>query len=193
MNRKHLSYVALVSFGLVTGCSRQIELSYQPIVRGVEDPNTTLSLTVVDARAPGEGGDDKTEVGRVRGGYGSPFPVYETSPQRVAQIVRDATADALSHARVKVQEGGPRRLRATVKNFWIDGYMGYKANIAVQCDLQDDNGKVLWTAMITGGGGGMPWWSIDTFIVSTFQQALADYSEHAIVDFNSAAFQKQLY
>jgi hypothetical protein len=193
MKGKASRYAALLGLLLVAGCSYQVKLNYDPIVRGTEDPTTSVALKVVDAREPGLGGSDTTAIGQVRGGYGNPIPVYETDPQRVAQLVRDATTDALLHSRVGVENGGPRTLVATVKGFWVDGYVGYKATVEVQCALQDGQGQVIWTSLISGAAGGVAWWTPTGFVAGTFQDALADYAQHAMGQFSSAQFQKLLF
>jgi hypothetical protein len=175
------------------GCSFNVALKYDPVVRGAEDPVVTVDLKVIDDRTPDFGGTNKTEIGRVRGGYGNPFPVYESDSQQVAHLVRDATADALRLARVGVAPDAQRVLVATVKEFWIDGYIGYKASVIVQCVLQDRDGGKLWTASISGAGGGAPWWTATSFIAPTFQKALAEYAENAAGQFGSQEFQKNVF
>ena len=193
MAKASVRLIGLFGLLLIAGCSYQVALKYDPIVRGAEDPTTTVKLTVVDERAPDFGGTDKTEVGRVRGGYGNPFPLYESDSHRVALLVQDATSDALRLSRVAVGDNSERTLVATVRGFWLDGYMGYKATVEVDCALQDGQGNVLWKASISGGGGGVPLWSPSSFVAPTFQKALADYADHAVVQFNSPAFQKYLF
>jgi len=192
MNRaiRAAGFLALL---IISACARTVVLKYDPIVRGIEDPTSEVALKVVDGREPEHGGTNTAEVGRVRGGYGNPFPLFDTDPHKVSQLVRDATTDALSHARVSVQPGSPRVLVATVKTFWLDGYVGYKAAVDVECQLQDLQGTVLWTATIGGAAGGTAGWSLTGFVASTYQTALANYAENALVQFNTPAFQKNVF
>jgi hypothetical protein len=104
--------------------------STNPIAGGADDPLTTVQLELVDARESDDRTIDPAEIG-----YGIAWTVWEYDPAlwrpphtRCAMSTRDATADALRLARVGVSDHGPRTLVATVKKFWIDGYLGYKGD-----------------------------------------------------------------
>jgi hypothetical protein len=119
---------------LVSACSFRTPIEYRPIAGGAEDPLTTVKLQLVDARESDAGAIDPHEIGRVRGLLGNPFPLYEAASHSVRNVTRDATVDALRLARVGVSDQSPRTLVTTLKTFWIDGYLGYKATVTVQCD-----------------------------------------------------------
>lgn len=163
------------------------------IVRGAEGANVSVALQVKDGRDPEYGGSDKSAVGKLRGGFGNPFPLSVTDAQRVTALVEAATADALRLARVSVRPGGDRSLIATVKTFWIDGYMGYKATVAVDLALHDAQGNVLWRGAAKGEGGGVAVWTPTGFVPGTFQRALNAYAEDASGFFGRPEFQKNLF
>ena len=185
---------AALALVVLSACySIQTSIGYTPVVRGAEDALTTVKLQAVDARRSDRGGADPSEIGRARGLLGNAFPLLDDGSGAVAAAARAATADALRLARVGVLERSPRVLVATVRKFWVDGYVGYKATVEMQCDLRDEDGKVLWTSLITGEGGGVNCAGPQTFVRATFQRALAAYAEKAAMEFNSATFQKYLY
>lgn len=178
---------------LVSACSFRTPIEYRSIADGAEDPLTTVKLQLVDARESDAGTVDPPEIGRVRGLFGNPFPLYEAAPHSVRNVTRDATVDALRLARVGVSDRSPRTLVTTLKKFWIDGYFGYKATVTMQCDLRDEQGNVLWTSVITGEGGGVNWAGPDTFVRATFQRALAAYVQKAGGEFDSTEFQRYVF
>jgi hypothetical protein len=189
---------ALLSAGLAVGCSYiQVPLKYEQIIRGAEDPTAIVALQVVDKRDPDHGGSDSTEVGRMRVDYGIPVPVHATDPKAVAHLVRDATIDALRQARVTVvNNNNVPTLLASVTTFWADGFIGYKATVDVFCELRDQRGALLWSSTISGVGGATTFsspWRQAGFFQPAFQEALVEYAEHALVQFNAPAFQKYLF
>jgi hypothetical protein len=192
---RHAAIRLAALFGLVSlaGCSFTTQLHYEPTATDVQHPDTAVALTVIDGREPGYGGTDKTRIGTVRGGFGNPFPVYDTDAQTVSQLVQLATTDALVQSRVAVQSGSPRTLVVTVTKFWVDGYVGYGASVVAQCDLKDEHGIVLWSGTATGSGSGVRLWVPVSFVQPTFQKALANYVEQATGLFSSTDFQKHLY
>jgi hypothetical protein len=190
-----LRSVIVLGLLLVSGCSSRIRtpVEYKPVAGGVDDPLTTVQLELVDARELDNRAIDPAEIGSGRGLFGNTIPLYEAASHSVRYVTRDATADALRLARVGVSDHGPRTLVATVKKFWIDGYLGYKATVTVQCDLRDEQGNVLWTSVMTGEGGGVNWAGPDTFVRATFQRALTAYVQKAGGEFNSPEFQRYLF
>ena len=138
---------------LAMGCAAQIK--YTPIAGPAVAPTTNvalLALQVVDNRPPDKL-KNKNEVGQVRNGIGIPSGIDDKDPDVVPRTVSEATTDALKLAGVGVQ-GGQKRLLATVTEFWMDGYMGYKAGVTVQYALQGPSGAPLWTQEIKGAAGG---------------------------------------
>lgn len=198
---RHVALRLAALFGVVTiaGCSFTTQLHYEPSVSDEQQPDTAVALTVIDGRQPDYGGTDATRIGTVRGGLGNSFPVYDTDPLQVPQLVQLATTDALVQSRVAVQTGSPRTLVVTVTKFWIDGYVGYGASVVAQCDLKDEHGDVLWSGTASGSGssvnvlvGVLNVWTA-RFAQPAFQKALANYSERATGLFSSTDFQKHLY
>jgi hypothetical protein len=185
--------VTVLGFLLVSACSYRTPIEYRTIVAGAEDPLTTVKLETIDGRESDMAQIDARQIGSLRGLFGNAFPLFEAGPQSVPNVARDATADALRLARVGVYDRSPRTLVATLKKFWIDGYMGYKATVTVQCDLRDEQGNVLWTSVITGEGGGVNWAGPDTFVRATFQRALGVYVQKAGGEFSSPEFQRYVF
>jgi hypothetical protein len=193
MGQKAFQWGAVLGLLFVWGCAFRTSIAYTPIVRGAEDPLTTVTLQAVDARQADRGGNDRGEIGRVRGLLGNPFPLFDDGHTTVEDVAREATVDALRLARVGVRDRSPRVLVATVKEFWMDGYIGYKATVTLQCELRDEQGNVLWTSIITGEGGGVNWIGPQILVRSTFQKALAAFAEQAAGEFNSPEFQKNVF
>lgn len=176
-----------------SACSFDAKIGYQPMVARPEPPGAVVTLVVHDERAAGLGGTEKARVGTIRGGYGNPFSVHESGPDRVAQLVTQATTDALRQAGVEARPGSPRTLVATVKGFWVDGYAGVKSVVEVQCSLQDATGKELWSAFIKGASGGMVWVVGGGVAEETLTKALGDYAVHAAEEFKTPAFQRAVF
>ena len=178
---------------LLAACSYRTRIEYRSVAAGAENPQTTVKLETEDGRESDRAITGPTQIGRLRGLFGNSFPLFEAGPQSAPDVVRDATTDALLLARVGVNGRSPRTLVATLKKFWIDGYMGYKATITVQCDLRDEQGHVLWTSVITGEGGGVNWAGPNTFVRATFQRALTMYVQKAGGEFSSPEFQRHIF
>ena len=179
---------------LTAGCSYSTRLKYDPIAGGPKNQSATITLEVRDARPPQDGGGDKSQVGRVRGGYGNPFAVRESGPERVSTLVGEALTDALRQAGIGTRGGGNRKLVAEITSFWIDGFLGYKSTIAATCSLEDDRGKVLWTRSITGAhGGALVFRGVGGFVSDVFRKALAEFATRAKDEFNSPDFQKNVF
>ncbi len=172
------------------GCAAQIE--YTPIAGPAVAPTTNvalLALQVVDNRPPDKL-KNKNEVGQVRNGIGIPSGIDDKDPDVVPRTVSEATTDALKLAGVGVQ-GGQKRLLATVTEFWMDGYMGYKAGVTVQYALQGPSGAPLWTQEIKGAAGGhqLAQRRVPTrWRTSLFEKALNDLASKANAQFKSPGF-----
>ena len=181
---------ALAVSGLlfVAGCAINASVQFKTLATAL--PTTAVvAVDVVDARNADLLGGDKRRVGSIRNGYGMPFPVMESGPDRVTQLVKEATTDALQQAGVATKANAPRKLVAAVKEFWIDGFAGYKAVCEVEYTLRDAEGKVLWTTSAKGATGGMPMWGT-SYAEEYLTKALADCAAHAAEQFKTSAFQK---
>lgn len=176
---------------LLSGCSFDARVSYTPKATNLQT-SASVALDVIDARQPSVTGGDTRRVGSLRNGIGVPFPVEENGPDRVAQLVREATADALRQAGVGIKAGSARTLVARVDKFWVDGYAGYKASCELDYSLRDHDGKALWSSEVDGGAGGMHWagTSIGEELLS---KALAECATRAAAQFKSAEFQKLVF
>jgi hypothetical protein len=177
----------------IAGCSFDAKIAYRPMPARPERPAAVIKLVVEDQREPSRGGNNKADVGVIRGGYGNPFGVHESGPERVAQLVKEATTDALQQAGVAAQAEGSRTLVATVKGFWVDGYAGVKAVVEVDCVLKDAQGNTLWSAFVKGASGGMVWIVGGSIAEQTLGKALADYAARAAEEFKSAPFQRAVF
>lgn len=175
---------------LLAGCGTT-SIKYKPSTMSAPAAAGSVSLKVVDQRPADAGGQDKTRVGSVRGSYGIPQGINDSSADVAPQSVTEATTDALKQAGVSVQSGKPMILVATVTQYWMDGLMGYKASIAVQYALQDSTGKTLWSSEVKAGAGGTNLFrSPNSFTQDMFENALTDLANKAAEQFNSAAFKK---
>ncbi|MGH3054487.1 MAG: hypothetical protein ACRDL7_05860, partial [Gaiellaceae bacterium] len=168
-------------------------IKYKPLAAAAPAPAASVGLKVVDQRPADKGGQDKTQVGQIRGSYGIPSGVNDGSADVAPTTVTDATTDALHQAGVGVQSGSPKTLVATVTHYWMDGFQGYKATVAVQYALQDNAGKTLWSAEVKGGAGGTNLFrSPQSFTQDMFENALTDLATRASEQFKSEAFKKAL-
>lgn len=90
-------------------------------------------------------------------------------------------------------------LIATVREFWIDGYVGYKGTVVVDYALKDEDGRTLWTK--TGrpcgrrrskgsDGGSDVARSAYSMAEEIVRKSLASLSEDATKEFQSADFQE---
>jgi len=184
----------VLAIALVAGCGPlRTPVEYNPIPGAPDVPQASVKLELVDARVANERIVDPAEIGYGRGLFGNTIPMYESVPHSARSATRDATADALRLAGIGISDQSPRTLVATLTKFWIDGYLGYKATVTVQCDLRDEQGHVLWTSVMTGEGGGVNWAGPDTFVRATFQRALVAYVQKAGGEFNSPEFQRNVF
>lgn len=190
---KRFGIMAAAALGatLVIGGCGATKIAYKPM-GGAPAASATLALKIVNER-PADKGGQTNQVGQVRGSYGIPAAVKDSSPEVVTQTVTDATTDALAQAGIGVGAGGERTLVATIKHYWMDGFAGYKSTVAVQYSLQDASGKVLWSQDVTGSAGGaLMFQSADSMAQDMFGKALTDLATKAAEQFKSAQFRQAL-
>ncbi|HVN83604.1 MAG TPA: hypothetical protein VMW17_02045 [Candidatus Binatia bacterium] len=181
-----------VGLALLAGCGTT-KIAYKPKATGAVAATANVALKVIDERPADKGGSSKTQVGQIRGSYGIPTSVKDADPEVATKSVVDATTDALRQAGVGTQATGSKTLVATVKHFWMDGLMGYKATVAVQYALQDGAGKVVWNAEVKGGAGGTNLFrGNESFTQDMIENALADLAVKAAEQFKSDGFKKAL-
>jgi hypothetical protein len=189
MYSRHLSRLRgmiVVSAVLFAGGCGGFAIKYKPVTASAPAPvKANVTLKVVDARPAEHGGEVRTLVGNVRGGFGIPQRVNDKNTDVAPRTVSEATVDALGRVGL-ASTGGQKVLVATINNFWADGFVGYAAKIAVLYELQDASGKQLWSAQVSGGAGGM------TVSTGMFQNALTDLAAHATEQFASPPFQQAL-
>lgn len=181
--------VLLLAFAWVlTGCAAH--LTYTPRYPLAGPPLKEVSLEVLNERPPHQGGDDVRAVGIARGGYGNPMRFREQSPDAVPRLVTEATVDALHAVGVGVHPGAPNRLRARLLTLWMDGYIGYGANVVIEYALLDAENRVLWTQRAQGAEGG----AVFSFGAASelISQALANAAGSAVALFRDPAFHAAL-
>jgi len=188
-NRVILGLLA-AALTFAAGCATTA-IKYKPLAAAAPPAAANLSLKVVDQRPADKGGQDKAQVGQIRGSYGIPSGVKDSSADVATETVAAATTDALKQAGVGVQSGSPKTLVATVTHFWMDGFHGYKATIAVQYALQDGGGKTLWSSEVKGGAGGTNLFrGAESFTQDMLENALADLANKAAEQFKTESFKK---
>lgn len=175
----------LVTF-LPIGCAANVH--YTPMRSKVDAPPAKfVQLEVVNARPPRQGGDDTRAVGIARGGYGNPMTFRQNDPGDLLRLVREASEDALKHSGVGARPGTGSRLIARILRFWMDGYVGYGADVEVEYVLTDATGKPAWSAHANGKAGGAVFsFGAASDLLST---ALAEMASEATAQFRSAPFQ----
>jgi hypothetical protein len=177
---------------LSAGCSA-MQIQYVPLTTPSPAAKANVAVKVVDARAPDHGGENKKQVGQVRGSFGIPSGVEDEKEDVAPRTVQDATTDALRHAGVGVQTAAGKTLVSTLKSYWMDGYMGYKAEVAVHFELKDAGGKSLWTSDAEGGAGGTTiGQNPKNMTKDMFERALDELASRASEQFASPAFQQAL-
>jgi hypothetical protein len=175
---------------LLAGCGAT-KIAYTPLPGTPPASSASVALKVVDDRPGDKGGTNKALVGQVRGSYGIPADVTDSTPDVASRTVTEATTDALKQAGVGA--GGGKTLVATVKHYWMDGFTGYKATVTVNYALEDASGKVLWSKDVTGSAGGaLVFKSAQSMAQDMFGTALSDLAKKAEAEFKSAEFQKAL-
>jgi hypothetical protein len=183
----------LIGALLVGACSSNPQIKYSASNPASAVAKTTVGLKVNDLRAADKGGTEHARVGQVRSGFGIPSGLDDASPDVAPRTVTEATSDALRGAGIGVQAGGGKVLAASIKEFWMDGYMGYAASVVINYQLLDPSGKELWAAEVKGGAGGTPMFkSAKSLTEDLFQQALGELATKAGEQFRSAAFQQAL-
>jgi hypothetical protein len=177
---------------LLAGCGAT-KIAYTPLPGSPPAASASVALKVVDERPAEKGGSNKALVGQVRGSYGIPADVTDSTPDVASRTVTEATTDALKQAGIGVAAGGGKTLIATVKHYWMDGFTGYKATVTVNYALQDASGKVLWSKDVSGSAGGaLVFKSAQSMAQDMFGTALTDLAKKAEAEFKSAEFQKAL-
>lgn len=171
-----------------TGCAK-LHVTYAPSsAAAAASTGLAVQVKVADTRPADNGGSDKKVVGQVRNTVGIPNDLSDADPTVVTRTVTEATTDALKHAGVGVGGSG-KILVATVKEFWMDGYMGYKGSITVDYALKDAEGKTVWTATITGADGGSNVMrSAFSMTEEIFQKALTEVAANATKAFQTPEF-----
>jgi hypothetical protein len=176
---------------LVVGCGG-MEIKYKPTTAAGAPVKSNVALKVEDQRPLDHGGQNKNHVGNVRGGMGNALRMNDKHVDVAPHTVTDATSDALRSAGVGAA-GGPKTLVATIKDFWMDGFVGYKVTITVQYQLVDQGGKPLWGAEVKGeSGGAQLFGSAQSTTIKLYQKALADLATNAGSQFQSPPFQQAL-
>jgi len=177
---------------LITGCS-SMQIQYVPLTAPAPAAKANVRLQVVDARMPDHGGAHKKQVGQVRSSFGIPSAVEDAKDDVAPRTVGDATTDALHHAGIGVEDGGNKMLVSTLKSYWMDGYMGYKAEVVVHFELKDAAGKSLWTSDVSGGAGGTSVGHTATGMTKDmFERALDELAQRASEQFSTPEFQQAL-
>jgi hypothetical protein len=184
-----VTVVALLAGGCAT-----LEIKYNPLPTPAPAPVTGVMLKVVDNRPP-ERLANRNEVGQTRNGIGIPSGLKDEDPNVVPRTVTDATSDALKQSGVGVQGAGSKTLVATVTEYWMDGYLGYKAYVTVQYALFNQMGAPVWTGEAKGNAGAGAFGlnkSSTRMAKNMFETALADLAVHASENFRSPTFQQAL-
>jgi hypothetical protein len=193
LNKQKLSVSAVLlvsSLLLASGCARRgMQIMYTPSAAANLQPNAMVSLKVIDNR-PAEKLLEKNRVGSVRGSYGIPYAIKDSDPEVVARTVTEATSDGLLQSGVGVVAAGqPKTLIATINDYWMDGFMGYKASITVNYKLVDAAGNQLWTHEVIAGAGGTNAFSgPEATTKRLFEAALKDLATRAGEGFRSPQF-----
>jgi hypothetical protein len=183
-------FIGIMAAALLAGCAT-MNIKYNPSNEPTPPAAAGVVLQVVDGR-PADKLANKREVGKVRNAVGIPNSLDDGDENVVARTVGEATADALKRAGLGAQ-GGPKALVATVTEYWMDGYMGYKAGITVRYDLQRPAGP-LWSQEVKGQAGGTSLFSggPDAVGEKLFGAALADLASKANNEFKTPKFQQAL-
>src|SRR5213594_2562780 len=96
------SGLAIAALLLLGGCATT-RIAYKPMAGTPGAAKGTVALKVVDQRPADKGGQEKNQVGQVRGKYGIPSAVKDASTEVATRTVADATTDALRQAGIGVQ------------------------------------------------------------------------------------------
>jgi hypothetical protein len=186
------SIVLVAAIALASGCAG-MRIKYEPSPVPAPPAAAALAVQVVDNRPPDKL-QKKSEVAQVRGGFGIPQGLKDEDPNVVARTVTEATTDALKMAGLGAA-GGPKTLVATVTEFWMDGFVGYKAGVTVSYTLQAGTGGApLWSQEIKGGAGGSTFGASgpNAMAQKLFAAALTDLANKASAEFKSPAFMQAM-
>ena len=188
-----LPWLAVFAVVAASGCTK-LQIKYNPLPAPPPPPSTGLVLRVVDNRPP-----DKlavrNEVGQTRDGFGIGHPLRDEDTDVVPRTVNDATSDALRHSGIGLQGAGPKTLVATVTEYWMDGYIGYKAGVTVQYALLNPAGAPVWQQEVKGAAGTSSFGlnkSEKRMAKNAFESALADLAQNATAQFRSPQFLQAL-
>jgi len=179
----------------ITGCGPVvIGIDYRPFPAAPPPPApaASVALQVRNVRGSERGGQTE-RVGTIynysQGMYGPPHydgrPINATTPDAVADTVRAATIDALTHAGVSVR-GGALTLIASVREYWVDGPTIYRAFVVVAYDLVDGDGRIRWHADARGDSSVVV--LIGNGLVKNFRAALLQVAQQAGDAFRAPAF-----
>jgi len=191
-SQKALGIVGLLALLTLGACAGPPDVQYAPATPASATTKAAVGLTVSDQRTE-EHGRGNPQIGQVRSSLKIPHGVDDKKADVVVKTVTDATTDALRKSAVGVQGDGAKKLVASVKEFWFDGYMGFTATVTVDYQLTDGSGKELWKAEVVGKAADSMMASNPKEIAETlFGKALADMASHASEQFNTPAFQQAL-
>ncbi len=169
------AFLALPLLAMVaTGCSFETTIRYPAPLETHPPTVASVAVRTVNDR-PQEHGGQSTCVGRVRGGYGNPFPIYERDAANIERTVKAATEDALLGAGVAVAPDSPTVLVAVIKEFWIDGWGAFNATVRIDYSLEPASGAAAWQRSFTATGGDMMSMSVfeaEAISATAFEHAL---------------------
>jgi hypothetical protein len=193
--RKWAGLPTLLSLALLlaSGCAT-LEIKYKPLPNPAPPPATGVVLKVVDNR-PADKLATRNKVGQTRDGFGIPHGLEDEDPNVVPRTINDATSDALKQSGIGLQPAGPKTLVATITEYWMDGYMGYKAGVTVQYALLNPAGAPVWTEEVKGAAGAGAFGlnkSEKRMAKNIFETTLADLAVHASERFRTPTFQQAL-
>jgi hypothetical protein len=178
---------------LAVGCT-PLQIKYSPLPTPAPASATGIVLKVVDNRPP-ERLAARNQVGQTRDAFGIPHGLQDEDPNVVPRTITDATSDALKQSGIGVQGAGPKTLVATITEFWMDGYLGYKAGVTVQYALLNPAGAPVWVEEVKGNAGAGAFGlnkNEKRMAKNMFETALADLAVHASERFRSPNFQQAL-
>jgi len=179
---------------VATGCSFETTLRYPAPLETHPPAIASVAVRTVNSRPEGHGGQTKC-VGRVRGGYGNPFPIYERDAANIERTVKAATEEALLGAGVAVGEDSPLVLVAVIKEFWIDGWGAFNATVHIDYSLQERSGVAVWERSVSATGGDIMRMSVfeaEAISATAFEQALMGVATQLKKEFIAEDFQKRV-
>lgn len=174
------------------GCVPPANVEYKPVTPSTVAVKAAIGLTVRDQR-PSDEEPGTARIGSVVSGMGIPTSIDDSKTDVVAHTVGAATTHALRRVGVDIREGAPKRLTASVKEFWFSGSITYVATIAVAYQLTDANGAELWSSRAEGRAAGpAAFGSARSSAESMLDDALSDLADNANALFDAPAFQQAL-